>query len=83
MTTRKLCLNMIVKNEAHIIQETFDNLLKYLPIDYWVISDTGSTDNTKDLITFRNFIDNEIKRRKEGGLNGQKNIPKDQKQTED
>ena len=50
MTTRKLCLNMIVKNEAHIIQETFDNLLKYLPIDYWVISDTGSTDNTKDLI---------------------------------
>ena len=40
---RKLCLNMIVKNEAHIIKETFDNLLKYLPIDYWVISDTGST----------------------------------------
>ena len=50
MTTRKLCLNMIVKNEAHIIQETFDNLFSYLPIDYWVISDTGSTDNTKDLI---------------------------------
>ena len=47
---RKLCLNMIVKNESHIIQETFDNLLKYLPIDYWVISDTGSTDNTRELI---------------------------------
>lgn len=47
---RRLCLNMIVKNEAHIIEETFDNLLKYLPIDYWVISDTGSTDNTRELI---------------------------------
>ena len=47
---RKICLNMIVKNESHIIQETFDNLLKYLPIDYWVISDTGSTDNTRELI---------------------------------
>jgi len=41
---------MIVKNEEHIICETFDNILKYVPIDYWVISDTGSTDNTKELI---------------------------------
>jgi hypothetical protein len=24
-----ICLNMIVKNENHIIKETFDNLLKY------------------------------------------------------
>lgn len=48
--TRKICLNMIVKNEEHIICETFDNILKYVPIDYWVISDTGSTDNTKELI---------------------------------
>lgn len=48
---KKICLNMIVKNEAHIIRETFDNILKYVPIDYWVISDTGSTDNTKELIT--------------------------------
>jgi len=39
--------------------------------------------NTKDLIAFRNFLDNEIKRRKEGGLNGQKDIPKDHKQTQD
>ncbi len=36
--------------------------------------------NTKDLIAFRNFLDNEIKRRKEGDLNGQKDIPKDHKQ---
>lgn len=48
---KKICLNMIVKNESHIICETFDNILKYVPIDYWVISDTGSTDNTKELIT--------------------------------
>lgn len=39
--------------------------------------------NTKDLIAFRNFLDNEIRRRKEGGLNGQKDIPKDHKQTQD
>lgn len=47
---KKICLNMIVKNEEHIICETFDNILKYVPVDYWVISDTGSTDNTKELI---------------------------------
>ena len=39
--------------------------------------------NTKDLIAFRNFLDNEIKRRKEGGLNGQKNISESHKQTQD
>ena len=39
--------------------------------------------NTKDLIAFRNFLDNEIKRRKEGGLNGQKNISESYKQTQD
>jgi len=48
----KMCLNMIVKNESHIIIETLQNILKY--IDYWVISDTGSTDGTQDLI--RNFF---------------------------
>jgi len=45
-----LCLTMIVKDEAHVIQKTLANLVKYLRFDYWVISDTGSTDNTKDLI---------------------------------
>jgi hypothetical protein len=44
----KMCLNMIVKNESHIITETLTNILKY--IDYWVISDTGSTDGTQDII---------------------------------
>jgi len=50
--TKKICLNMIVKNEAHIILETLNNIKKY--IDYWVISDTGSTDGTQDLI--KNFF---------------------------
>jgi GR25 family glycosyltransferase involved in LPS biosynthesis len=47
MTT--ICLNMIVKNESHIILSTLQMLSKY--IHYWVISDTGSTDNTREIIT--------------------------------
>ena len=47
-----LCLNMIVKNEAHIIKDTLTKLLNKVPsIDYWVISDTGSTDNTREIIS--------------------------------
>jgi glycosyltransferase involved in cell wall biosynthesis len=45
-----LCLNMIVKDEAHIIENTLTKLLNKVKIDYWVISDTGSTDNTKEII---------------------------------
>ena len=45
-----LCLNMIVKDEAHIIENTLTKLLNKVKIDYWVISDTGSTDNTKKII---------------------------------
>ena len=47
---RTLCLNMIVKDEAHIIENTLTKLLNKVKIDYWVISDTGSTDNTKQII---------------------------------
>jgi len=47
---KSICLNMIVKNEAHVIKNTFINLLQYIRFDYWVISDTGSTDNTKEII---------------------------------
>ena len=43
-----ICLNMIVKNESHIIEETLAMLSKY--IDYWVITDTGSSDNTMKII---------------------------------
>ena len=43
-----ICLNMIVKNERHVIQRCFDSLKQ--AIDYWVISDTGSTDGTQAFI---------------------------------
>lgn len=49
----KLCLNMIVKNEEHIIKETLESVSKY--IDYYVISDTGSTDDTINVI--KGFFD--------------------------
>ena len=41
---------MIVKNEAHVIIKTLTNLCSHLQFSYWVISDTGSTDNTRELI---------------------------------
>ena len=47
---KTICLNMIVKNEAHVITHTFDNILSYFQLDYWAISDTGSTDGTQDVI---------------------------------
>ena len=37
--------------------------------------------NTKDLIAFRSFLDNEITRRKESALNDQKNISENYKQS--
>lgn len=40
---------MIVKNETHIIRECLESVAPY--IDYWIISDTGSTDGTQELIT--------------------------------
>ena len=46
-----ICLNMIVKNESKIIVDTLTKLLKKIKWDYWVICDTGSTDNTRELIT--------------------------------
>ena len=45
-----ICLNMIVKNESHIIEKTLENLSRYVDFDAYYISDTGSTDNTMDLI---------------------------------
>jgi tetratricopeptide (TPR) repeat protein len=41
---------MIVKNESHVIEETLKNIYSYIPFDTYAISDTGSTDSTKDLI---------------------------------
>jgi tetratricopeptide (TPR) repeat protein len=41
---------MIVKNESEIIVESLKKLTNQLTFHYWVICDTGSTDDTKKLI---------------------------------
>jgi len=46
-----ICLNMIVKNESHIIGQTLEKLCNKINFDYWVICDTGSTDSTPETIT--------------------------------
>ena len=43
-----LCLNMIVRNESKILFRLFDSVIDL--IDAYCICDTGSTDNTKELI---------------------------------
>ena len=45
---KKICLNMIVRNEEKIIEKSLESVVKW--IDYWVIIDTGSTDNTMTII---------------------------------
>jgi tetratricopeptide (TPR) repeat protein len=45
---KTICLGMIVKNEAHIIKECLEAVKGI--INYWIIIDTGSTDNTKAII---------------------------------
>lgn len=47
-TLPTICLNMIVKNESKIITRMLDSV--YDIIDSYVICDTGSTDNTIELI---------------------------------
>lgn len=51
---------MIVKNEEHCIKATLESVYPF--IDYYVISDTGSTDNTKKII--KDFFDKK-------GINGE------------
>lgn len=43
-----ICLNMIVKNESHVLEELVAAVAPY--IHYWVVVDTGSTDGTQDLL---------------------------------
>ena len=49
-TRKTICLNMIVKDESHVIEKTLENVCDKINIDYWVIADTGSKDNTKEII---------------------------------
>ncbi len=53
MTMYNLTLAMIVKNEAPNIERCLESVAKY--IDYYVIADTGSVDNTKEII--KKFFD--------------------------
>jgi len=45
----KICLNMIVKNESRVIHRILNSVVPL--IDYYCICDTGSTDDTIELIT--------------------------------
>ena len=47
---------MIVRNESHVIISTLENLCNYINFDYWVVCDTGSTDNT--IILIKEFFKN-------------------------
>ena len=46
-----ICLNMIVKNEAHVIERALDSAAGHF--DRWVIVDTGSTDATLEILRRR------------------------------
>ena len=46
--TPKLCLNMIVKNESNVIRRLLESAAPI--IDSYCICDTGSTDDTKEII---------------------------------
>ncbi|CAN5517015.1 hypothetical protein BH11ACT8_BH11ACT8_30930 [soil metagenome] len=46
-----VCLSMIVKDEAHCIEECLASVLPL--ITRWVVVDTGSTDGTQDLVRSR------------------------------
>ena len=48
ITGKNLCLNMIVKNESKIIRRLLQSVVNY--IDCYCICDTGSTDNTIQII---------------------------------
>ncbi|TPM26964.1 glycosyltransferase [Mesorhizobium sp. B2-3-5] len=47
-SSKRLCLNMIVKNEMANLERCLGAVVDY--IDCWVIGDTGSTDGTQDFI---------------------------------
>ena len=49
MVRPTICFATMCKNEEHCIRETLESVYKY--IDTWVVHDTGSTDNTCQIVT--------------------------------
>ena len=49
MVRPSICFATMCKNEEHCIRETLESVYKY--IDTWVVHDTGSTDNTCQIVT--------------------------------
>ena len=45
---KTVCAALIVKNESKVIERCLNSIKDF--IDYWVICDTGSTDDTKSII---------------------------------
>lgn len=45
---KTICFATMCKNEEHCITDTLNAVYKY--IDYWVVHDTGSTDNTVQIV---------------------------------
>lgn len=59
---KTVCLNMIVKDESHVICRCLASVKPL--IDYWVIVDTGSTDGTQKIIKdFMKDIPGELRER--------------------
>lgn len=59
---KTVCLNMIVKNEGARLRRLFENVRPL--IDYWVIVDTGSTDDTLAVLQeFQRSVPGEIHQR--------------------
>ena len=44
-----VCLNMIVRDDSQVLRECIASVSRF--IDYWVIVDTGSEDDTPDLVS--------------------------------
>lgn len=47
--TPTICFITMCKNEEHCIRNTLESVYKF--IDYWIVCDTGSTDNTCNIVT--------------------------------
>ena len=47
--TPTICFITMCKNEEHCIKNTLESVYNF--IDYWIVCDTGSSDNTCTIVT--------------------------------